>query len=149
MDSGLRACSLISIDSATARAESASYGGLFVFVRAIARTYQAVPQRGVSIELERLQQPTSHSRTSSVTTPVDTADLERSRPSSPAPESVQVVPSVWDPHKNRLRFLAVCLMNFGNGMNDSAPGALIPYMEKYASHSVRSHYVPAHLPILR
>ncbi|KAL0932318.1 MFS efflux transporter [Colletotrichum truncatum] len=32
---------------------------------------------------------------------------------------------------NRWRFLAACLMNMGNGINDGAPGAIIPYMEKY------------------
>lgn len=30
---------------------------------------------------------------------------------------------------NKWRVLAACLVYFGNGMNDSAPGALIPYME--------------------
>ncbi|KAJ5101770.1 hypothetical protein NUU61_003992 [Penicillium alfredii] len=33
--------------------------------------------------------------------------------------------------KTKWRLLSACLMNFGNGMNDSAPGALIPYIEKY------------------
>ncbi|RAL01103.1 uncharacterized protein BO80DRAFT_70260 [Aspergillus ibericus CBS 121593] len=28
------------------------------------------------------------------------------------------------------RLASACLMNFGNGMNDSAPGALIPYIEE-------------------
>lgn len=40
---------------------------------------------------------------------------------------------VWDPYMNRFRLLSICLMNFGNGLNDSAPGALIPYMEKCAN----------------
>ncbi|KAL8947842.1 MAG: hypothetical protein Q9222_005913 [Ikaeria aurantiellina] len=31
---------------------------------------------------------------------------------------------------NKYRLLSACLMCFGNGLNDSAPGALIPYMEK-------------------
>ncbi|KAL8967902.1 MAG: hypothetical protein Q9197_005164 [Variospora fuerteventurae] len=31
---------------------------------------------------------------------------------------------------NRWRFLSACLMCFANGLNDSAPGALIPYLEK-------------------
>ncbi|KAH6608405.1 hypothetical protein Trco_001751 [Trichoderma cornu-damae] len=61
------------------------------------------------------------------------ADLERSRPASPALEvdAVEVVPSVWEPHMNRFRLLAVCLANFGNALSDSAAGALIPYMEKH------------------
>jgi hypothetical protein len=34
--------------------------------------------------------------------------------------------------------LSVCLVNFGNGLSDSAPGALIPYMERFviSSHSI-------------
>ncbi|KAL4971996.1 major facilitator superfamily domain-containing protein [Aspergillus desertorum] len=31
--------------------------------------------------------------------------------------------------KTNWRLLSACLMNFRNGMNDSAPGALLPYME--------------------
>ncbi|KAJ5159999.1 uncharacterized protein N7482_007003 [Penicillium canariense] len=33
--------------------------------------------------------------------------------------------------KSKWRLLSCCLINFGNGMNDSVPGALIPYMEKH------------------
>ena len=70
-------------------------------------------------------------------------DLEASRPATPTPtgsdhgdgEAVEAVQSVWDPHMNRYRFLSACLMNFGNGLNDSAVGALIPYMEKYVIHT--------------
>jgi hypothetical protein len=64
-------------------------------------------------------------------------DLERSRPSSPVHDhdrnggiEVEALQSITDPYMNRYRFLAVCLMNFANGLNDSAPGALIPSMEK-------------------
>ena len=32
--------------------------------------------------------------------------------------------------RTKWRVLSNCLMGFGNGLNDSAPGALIPYMEK-------------------
>jgi hypothetical protein len=39
--------------------------------------------------------------------------------------------SFSNPPMNRFRMLSVCLMNFGNGLSDSAPGALIPYIEKY------------------
>jgi len=34
---------------------------------------------------------------------------------------------------NRFRVLSVCLLNFGNGLSDSAPGALIPYIEKFVA----------------
>ncbi|TDZ34396.1 Bypass of stop codon protein 6 [Colletotrichum spinosum] len=46
-------------------------------------------------------------------------------------ESAEPTQSVLVPYMNRWRFLAACLMNMGNGLNDGAPGALIPYMEKY------------------
>jgi len=35
--------------------------------------------------------------------------------------------------KTKWRLLSCCLISFGNGMNDSAPGALIPYIEKHYS----------------
>lgn len=59
-------------------------------------------------------------------------DLEMSRPATPEPsdDAVEVVPTVWEPFMNRFRLLAVCLANLGNALNDSAAGALIPYMEK-------------------
>jgi hypothetical protein len=40
------------------------------------------------------------------------------------------VQTIWDPYKNRFRVLASCLTVFGNGSNDSAPGALIASIEK-------------------
>ncbi|KAF4549055.1 Bypass of stop codon-like protein 2 [Elsinoe fawcettii] len=42
---------------------------------------------------------------------------------------VGIVPSFSYPAKNKWRVLAACLTYLGNGMNDAAPGALIPYME--------------------
>ncbi|KAJ6102566.1 hypothetical protein N7486_004993 [Penicillium sp. IBT 16267x] len=35
------------------------------------------------------------------------------------------------PWKTKWRLSSACLMLFGNGMNDGAPGALIPYMERH------------------
>jgi fucose permease len=37
------------------------------------------------------------------------------------------------PWKTKWRLLSCCLINLANGMNDSAPGALIPYIEKHYS----------------
>ncbi|CAL5871075.1 uncharacterized protein PFLUO_LOCUS5321 [Penicillium psychrofluorescens] len=37
------------------------------------------------------------------------------------------------PPKTKWRLLSCCLVQFGNGMNDSAPGALIPYIERHYS----------------
>lgn len=42
-----------------------------------------------------------------------------------------IVPSFSYPKMNKWRVLCACLTYFGNGMNDSVPGALIPYMEKH------------------
>lgn len=38
--------------------------------------------------------------------------------------------SISYPLKNRFRLATSCLLNFTNGMNDAAPGVLIPHMEK-------------------
>jgi fucose permease len=44
--------------------------------------------------------------------------------------ATDLVQSWRSPYMNKWRVLSVCLMWFGNGMNDSAPGALLPSMEK-------------------
>ena len=60
------------------------------------------------------------------------SDLERSEPSTPTNErATSIMPSFWFPKMNKWRVLAACLTYFGNGMSDSAPGALIPYVEEY------------------
>lgn len=38
--------------------------------------------------------------------------------------------TIWNPYKNRFRVLACCTTAFGNGMNDSAPGALLASIER-------------------
>lgn len=59
-------------------------------------------------------------------------DLERSEPSTPTNErATSVMPSFSFPKMNKWRVFAACLTYFGNGMSDSAPGALIPYVEDY------------------
>lgn len=40
------------------------------------------------------------------------------------------VQTIWHPYKNRFRVMAACLTSLGNGMNDSAPGALIASVER-------------------
>ena len=60
--------------------------------------------------------------------------LERSQPSTPQGYSgADIVPTLWYPKMNRWRVLAACMEYFGNGLNDSAPGALIPYIEEWYS----------------
>lgn len=44
--------------------------------------------------------------------------------------TVEQVQTIWTPYKNRFRVLASCLTVFGNGSNDSAPGALLASIEK-------------------
>lgn len=58
-------------------------------------------------------------------------ELENSQlHSSNADEGADVVQTLSSPPMNKYRFLSACLMCFGNGLNDSAPGALIPSIEK-------------------
>ena len=44
--------------------------------------------------------------------------------------AVDVAQSLNSPSMNKWRFLCACMMAFTQGLNDSAPGPLIPYMEK-------------------
>ena len=110
--------------------------------KAAARKY--LPQAGEApdpLELDNLQwgaklNGPSESGTATPAgyqTPIMPNDLELSRPSSPATnenDRVDALQSFASPPMNRFRMLSVCMINFGNGLSDSAPGALIPYMEK-------------------
>lgn len=54
-----------------------------------------------------------------------------SRPPTPKREEAAGLVQSWNnPPQNRWRVLACCLIYFGNGMSDSGPGALIPYMQE-------------------
>ena len=67
-----------------------------------------------------------------INSPPKTPDeLERSQPSTPKGDSTSIVPTFSFPKMNRWRVLSACLEYFGNGLNDSAPGALIPYIETW------------------
>ncbi|SLM40310.1 Major facilitator superfamily domain, general substrate transporter [Lasallia pustulata] len=78
----------------------------------------------------RYNGPSSKELPSGAATPLSPKELEMSRPPSPKnDEAVDVVQSLSNPPMNRYRLISACLMCFGNGLNDSAPGALIPYME--------------------
>lgn len=85
-----------------------------------------------------------HARQHSFETPVGTAPqtpytevqtpnpLLASRPPSPrADQAAELVQSFFYPRMNRYRVPAACLLYLGNGMTDSAAGALIPYMETH------------------
>ncbi|KAF2719332.1 MFS general substrate transporter [Polychaeton citri CBS 116435] len=60
-------------------------------------------------------------------------DLERSEPPTPTSDNnaAGIVPGFWYPKMNKFRVLAASLQYFGNGLNDAAPGALIPYLEEW------------------
>ena len=59
-------------------------------------------------------------------------ELEQSQPPTPKrDEAAGIVPSWSYPTMNKWRVLSACLEYFGNGLNDSAPGALIPYIETW------------------
>ncbi|KAF2121103.1 major facilitator superfamily domain-containing protein [Lophiotrema nucula] len=67
-------------------------------------------------------------------TPKTPNELEMSRPPSPKrDEAVGLMQSWNNPPMNKWRVLSCCLIYFVNGINDSATGALIPYMETHYS----------------
>jgi len=68
---------------------------------------------------------------SGVQDPITPNELEMSRPPSPKiDDAADAMQTLSNPPMNKYRLLSACFMCFGNGLNDSAPGALIPYMEK-------------------
>jgi len=109
--------------------------------KALPRVYHSIPDL---IELDNMQwskKPNGHPTGSGTVTPSAyqtprtlVGDLEMSRPASPQNEEqdgVDAMQSFSSPPMNRFRMVAACLMNFGNGLSDSAPGALIPYIERH------------------
>jgi len=110
--------------------------------KVVARTYAVVPQRD-----EEGPDPIKSPATCSVTsfpsgpaTPGEERDLEKSVPGTPPLDEVpdpgqpakasQILLTLTDPPMTKFRFAAICTQNFLGGLTDSAPGALIPYMEK-------------------
>lgn len=127
--------------------------------RAKTKTYHSVPLipgplSPDSIELESFNWGNGYNGDSGAATPVEyqtpapglqtppvPRDLEMSRPPSPGRENhvdgVEALQSFSNPPINRFRMLSVCLLNFGNGLGDSAPGALLPYMEKCVPQRIK------------
>lgn len=98
-----------------------------------ARTYDGTPRRQSSVEMRALSRAATLPPDSGNGPVTDMGeDVETSRPASPVLplDAVEVQPSITDPYMNRFRFAAACFMLFQNGLNDSAPGALLPYIEK-------------------
>lgn len=132
---------LVAVESASAQADTMPLRPQ----RSITKTYAAVPQRdSTEIELARVSRPMSRTASSDLL-PGDHAlmpDVEMSRPASPVAgfdDGVEALQSWWDPYMNRFRLLSACLLNLMNGMNDSAAGPLIPYMEKSVSSLCNTH----------
>ena len=68
-------------------------------------------------------------------TPTSPADLEMSRPSTPSePRHATTIMQNWRaPPITKWRILSACLGSLGQGFSDSAPGALLPYIESHYS----------------
>jgi fucose permease len=81
---------------------------------------------GLETPLEGAQTPYSGTQT-----PRWNNDLSISRPPTPRGEDVIGIAPRWsNPPMNKWRVLSCCLVLFGNGMNDSAAGALLPSIER-------------------
>ena len=81
--------------------------------------------------LQTLQAPRPPFTPSGVQTPATPDKLEMSRPPSPRNDNAtDVVQTLSNTPMNEYHLLSACFICFGNGLNDSAPGALTPYMEK-------------------
>lgn len=103
--------------------------------KALPRIYPAVPQDDRSLS----NTPAPFSPTSPYgeqeTKAQGERDLEMSEPGTPPSGepsilAIEAIPSLTDPPMNKYRFAAVCVQTLLAGLTDSAPGALIPYMEK-------------------
>ncbi|KAK8162119.1 major facilitator superfamily domain-containing protein [Phyllosticta citrichinensis] len=80
------------------------------------------------------------SQTSNITagtaTPHTPSELEHNSRSASPLDVASIAQTLWNPPMNRWRVLCCCLVYFGDGLSDSAPGALIPYMESAAEYNV-------------
>lgn len=84
-------------------------------------------------EMDEIGGQTAHggSKPGPSATPMTPDELERSNPSTPRQnEVVDEAQTLSNPPMTKWRLLSACLMNFGSGLNDSIPGAIIPYIEK-------------------
>jgi hypothetical protein len=112
--------------------------------KAVAKSYHAVPLPNAPDVLgldniewgARLNGPGRESKSqpgSGYQTPKTPNYLEMSTPPSPITHDEDVVDAMQsfsNPPMNRFRMASSSLLNFSNGLSDSAPGALIPYIEK-------------------
>lgn len=100
---------------------------------------QRLPPSNFTLELEPLPSGDEYAgRTGQVgpgdglSSSITTNDVEMSGPPEMAnEEAIDALQTLSDPPMNKYRLFSACLMNLGNGLNDSAPGALIPSIEKH------------------
>jgi hypothetical protein len=78
-----------------------------------------------SIELERISGGRTLDDYSKSPTPPAAGQTRSSSPIS----AVDQKQTLWNPYMNRFRVLGCCLTGFANGVNDSAPGPLLPSIE--------------------
>lgn len=57
----------------------------------------------------------------------------RSQSQAASPEPTEIVQRWNSPSRNKYRLLSCFLLSFSNGLNDSGPGAFIPYLQKQYS----------------
>ncbi|KAL2816547.1 major facilitator superfamily domain-containing protein [Aspergillus granulosus] len=96
----------------------------------------AHPLGAISIVSEPVPPPATPAKQQVHNDVVQTSPPEMALSSTPPPTS-RLVESRIAPTTSlqKLRLLSTCMMGFGNGLNDSVPGALIPYMENHYSIS--------------
>ena len=82
--------------------------------------------------IEPISEVTHYPRVDAPQGVISLDELEiRRRPASQA-ASQSLVANTWrNPPINKWRVLSACMSGFGQGFNDSAPGALLPYVEQY------------------
>ncbi|KAK7543318.1 major facilitator superfamily domain-containing protein [Phyllosticta citricarpa] len=74
--------------------------------------------------------------TAGTATPHTPSELEHNSRSASPLDVTSIAQTLWNPPMNKWRVLCCCLVYFGDGLSDSAPGALIPYMESKAEYGV-------------
>lgn len=80
------------------------------------------------------EDPTSSQVTTTITAKEPDVEPEiRTLSAEPTNEATVVAQSITNPPINKYRLLTVSLLNFLGGLNDSALGPLIPYIEKHYS----------------
>lgn len=151
---------LISIESSSTPPSAAATSSIAIRqfdaptrpAKAVSRTYAAVPLKKAGA---RAYEQHSNSQIfdasdlerSRPVTPTSLEDIEddvevngSGSPSSPGhgnnalgndeADGVEALQSIWDPYMNRFRLATISLINLANGLNDSAAGAVLPYIER-------------------